>query len=565
MSFMQPCLTSHPARFVGPCLSRAVDWALAIALLFMATGCDQPVPAGSLVVTQVPAGLIESSPVPGAGQDRAGAQSSGVSEVMGRRTVLDVRYPVGSRLVLAVPGAAPEDVRVLSTGLWSAGGPVVAPDGRRVLFVGRASAGADWQVYEANLAGGTARLLTSVPGGAMDPAWLKDGAFVFASPVPDENGLFSGSGRPQLFAKSPATGKIARLTFAELGAADPTLLRDGRILFVSARPGARADEPPHTGLFTVNNDGTEVSGFACQHDGPGWVRRPRFLGRGRIGFLTGADLPGTIAESVLMARPAASRAPMAEPLSRGVTSLEPDGQGGMLFCQPSMIAGQSSWAVYQLGDGASREENAHAPAERNQNTPNVAVAGRLEEPPCERVFDDPLREEIEAVALRPHAPPMGRVSTMDPTKTTGQLLCLDVNYSTVKSPAGSVEKAARVRVFAVRPDGQAEILGEAPVLADGSMLAEVPADLPLGFEALDQQGRVLRRQPPLLWVRAGENRSCVGCHEPHHRAPRNDRPLAVNQPPVRLLGPGGAKLLISQHGEIPAAEPGEARSTRNHP
>lgn len=549
----------------GVALGHAGGWAFAIAILLIATGCDQPVPAGSLVVTQVPAGLIESSAVPGSGQDRSGSQSSGVAERMGRRTVLDVRYPMGSRVVLTAPGAAPGDVRVLSTGLWSAGGPVVAPDGRRVLFVGRAHAQSDWQVYEANLAGGTPRMLSSVPGGAMDPAWLKNGEFVFASPVPDENGLFRGSRRPQLFAKSPATGKIARLTFAELGATDPTLLRDGRILFVSARPGARADEPPHTGLFTINNDGTEVSGFACQHDGPGWVRRPRFLGQGRIGFLSGSDLPGAIAESVSMARPATSRSPMVAPLSRGVTSLEPDGQGGMLFCQPSRIAGQSSWAVYQLGDGLSQEEQAHAPAAQNQTSPIVAVAGHSGEPPCERVFDDPSREEIEAVALRPQAPPMGRVSTMVPAKATGQLLCLDVNHSTVKSPAGTVEKAARVRVFAVASGGQVEVLGEAPVQADGSMLAEVPADLPLGFEALDQQGRVLRRQPPILWVRAGENRSCVGCHEPHHRAPRNDRPLAVNQPPVKLLGQGGSKLLISQRDEAPANAPGETRSTRSHP
>ena len=66
--------------------------------------------------------------------------------------------------------------------------------------------------------------------------------------------------------------------------------------------------------------------------------------------------------------------------------------------------------------------------------------------------------------------------------------------------------------------------------ADGSFLAEVPADVPLGFETLDDNGRVLRREAPMIWVRPAENRSCIGCHEPHNRAPHNHRPLAVNVP-----------------------------------
>ena len=61
-------------------------------------------------------------------------------------------------------------------------------------------------------------------------------------------------------------------------------------------------------------------------------------------------------------------------------------------------------------------------------------------------------------------------------------------------------------------------------------MAEVPADVPLGFEALDENGRVLRREAPMVWVRPGENRSCIGCHEPRNRSPHNHRPLAVSVP-----------------------------------
>jgi hypothetical protein len=43
--------------------------------------------------------------------------------------------------------------------------------------------------------------------------------------------------------------------------------------------------PRHLCLFTINNDGTEVTAYACQDGGADFVRRPRELGDGRIAFL----------------------------------------------------------------------------------------------------------------------------------------------------------------------------------------------------------------------------------------------------------------------------------------
>ena len=80
--------------------------------------------------------------------------------------------------------------------------------------------------------------------------------------------------------------------------------------------------------------------------------------------------------------------------------------------------------------------------------------------------------------------------------------------------------------------------------ADGSFMAEVPADTPLGFEALNQEGEILRRVEPLFRVQPGENRSCIGCHAAHNRAPHNHRPLAVNTAVACLRvepGPGRPK------------------------
>jgi hypothetical protein len=83
-------------------------------------------------------------------------------------------------------------------------------------------------------------------------------------------------------------------------------------------------------------------------------------------------------------------------------------------------------------------------------------------------------------------------------------------------------------------------LGTVGLESDGSFFAEVPADVPLGLEALDAQGKVLRRLAPFFWVRPGEARVCAGCHERSNPSLKNPRPLAAGKPAVRLAGGGPA-------------------------
>ena len=61
--------------------------------------------------------------------------------------------------------------------------------------------------------------------------------------------------------------------------------------------------------------------------------------------------------------------------------------------------------------------------------------------------------------------------------------------------------------------GMREIVGYAPVEPDGSVRIKVPADVPLGLDVLDADGRRLSaRHEHWLQVRPGEVRECNGCH-----------------------------------------------------
>jgi hypothetical protein len=470
---------------------------IAAVLLLVAAGCQRPAPSGAVVLTQAPATVSAIS----------------------ASDILDVRYPPGSRIVLVEPPFEAKRVQVLSMGLAAAGEPIVSYDGGRVFFTGKAAASGEWQIYETSLSGGRPRVLTSAPGGAMNPALLPDGSVVFASPVPKAGSANSVPQPSALYAQSPG-GQPRQLTYSSQSCSGPTVLADGRILFVSV------DAASGAALFTINNDGTEITAFAKRHRDGARLERPRQLSDGRMVYLIAKrdrGMPDTMAEFVRMARPFKECEPLFPDAMTRIRSVQPAGNGDLLVCAENPSGGRRPTALFRLS----------------------STATGLAQP----VFADSAWEIRDATEVTPHRRPMGRISTMDSARQTGRILCLDANYTSHVSENGEpTPPATRVRVLAETTPGNIRPLGEVSVQADGSFMAEVPADTPLGFEALDEQGRVLRRESPMLWLRPGENRACIGCHEPRNRTPRNQRPLAVNVP-VPCLKFDGAQLTQTQTGQ----------------
>ena len=475
----------------------------AISLLLLASaGCRKPIPPGALVLTQSPA---------------AAAMSPAAD-------ILEAQYPFGSRIVLMEVPLNPQRVQVLSEGLAAAGDPIVSYDGQRVLFAGKADRAGDWQIYQKVLAGGRPQKLTSMPGGAMNPALLPDGSVVFASPVPKIGGTHSCPPPSALYAQSP-DGQPRQLTFSSRVITYPTLLADGRILFVSSSPPESPNAAARPALFTINNDGTEITAFARPEDRDSTIQRPRPLPDGRVIFLiskSGSAVPDGMVESVHMARPFQSHAALFPDAAAHIRSVQPADNGDLLVCAENPSGAKALLTLFRVNPAAAR----------------------LSAP----LFADPAWNNCEAVELSPHPRPMGRISTLDPAKNTGQLLCLDANYTGDGPEKGAATaSAARVRLLAEMSPGNVCALGEVPVQADGSFMAEVPAGVPLGFETLDANGRVMQRQATMLWVRPGENRACIGCHEPHNRSPHNHRPFAVSLP-VPCLRLADAKLILGSTG-----------------
>jgi hypothetical protein len=75
------------------------------------------------------------------------------------------------------------------------------------------------------------------------------------------------------------------------------------------------------------------------------------------------------------------------------------------------------------------------------------------------------------------------------------------------------------------------------VEADGSFYVNVTGDVPFYVETLDGDGRVVQTMRAWTWVRRGDQRGCIGCHENKELAPENRVTQALGKArPLTLTG-----------------------------
>jgi hypothetical protein len=105
------------------------------------------------------------------------------------------------------------------------------------------------------------------------------------------------------------------------------------------------------------------------------------------------------------------------------------------------------------------------------------------------------------------------------------------------------------RVVGVWTWSPARVIGTVPVENDGSAHFKVPADIPVYFQALDENYQEIRRMRSFVTFQPGEIRGCTGCHESRDEAPyasyqAHKIPDAVKRKPSKPEPPawGNTKL-----------------------
>ena len=180
----------------------------------------------------------------------------------------------------------------------------------------------------------------------------------------------------------------------------------------------------------------------------------------------------------------------------------------------------------------------------------------------ELIYRDPNISSLWAIPLRSRPTPPVVASQLDNArrdaeKPTGVFFVQNVYESWPAKIPGKIKSLRIVQVLpkttpnanqpmvgAANASPGKQVLGVVPVEEDGSAFFEAPAKIPLLFQALDENGRMVQGMRSLVYLQPGEAAGCVGCHENRMSTVPSVKTIASTREPSKLIpGPDGSKPL----------------------
>ena len=440
----------------------------------------------------------------------------------------------------ARPGIEPR--LLLDAGAGALGSPSVSFDGQWI-YVSMAPGGEPfYHIYKVSARGGAPQQLTNGPFHDIDPCELPDGRVVFTS---TRIGTFEEYHNPpsrSLFTMDADGRNITALTHTLVFDNEPEVLADGRILFI------RSDNffgrgKVETLLHAIHPDGTAgLTEFGLDL-GPEYGGRlrafncgsPAPMPDGRVAFLTGSG--------IAVGRPGATETELRHiEVAAGDVAALPDGR--LLCTLPGRVAYSDRMRNVKAGAHATsyarivivdpaRDDNKVVVLYDSKNAPlhSPVFLGARKRPPLVTHSVDALK----AAQPRP----------------TGTLICQNARFTRNTTAGWPHVRAIRVLAgkgltmrsshsYIVHAGSEVTELGTVPLAADGSFAVEVPADTPIAFQAVDAEGRSELNEMSWIYVRPGETRGCVGCHQPRQVAPpvAPQSVQALQVPPLQFTGLG---------------------------
>jgi hypothetical protein len=408
------------------------------------------------------------------------------------------RFPQGAQLLRIHQGkAAP-----LIPGFYATADAQVSFKGDAVLFAARPTAADPWQIWEMPLNQGAPRKLFASPSDAIRPLYLPSGQFVFALRTAGGFQLEvagKGTAEPMARIDDDAASTLLQLSHVPGNAIPADVLHDGRILFESVFPLGVGTKPE---MYLVYSDGSGVESYRCDHGVARWGGHQ--LRSGDVLFTHGSSLARFTSSQ-------AHELPVAAPQAVYAGGIVEAPSGAWLMS--ARAAGSKHFVLRSWKPGA--------PATALRTV--LALADR-----------DVVEPAVVVDRTRPNHHPTG----LHPWNYANQL-ALDVRIS---RDGNLAQLPTQVRLETLDMQGRAVAAGSAPIEPDGSFFVQTPADRAIRFVLLDAKGGVVRREKGWFWIRAGEQRICVGCHAGPERSPENRVPEVLQKTtvPVNLTGVNAA-------------------------
>jgi hypothetical protein len=476
--------------------------------------------------------------------------------------------------------------------------PVAVSDARTLYFAYRPEQPETpgWQSYWHLMAmdadGSNPRQLTTGPFHDFDPVPLPDGGLGFMSTRCKSRFLWWEPQAYVLYRMQPDGTNLRRLSFANVSEWNPTVMRDGRILWTRSEYQDKGADFGHT-LWSIRPDGTHPE-LVFGNDTPyGYGHGREVPGSNEIvcTLISHGDHQGPIA---LIDR---ARSPYD---TAAITSITPDtcpqyqmGRSHQeTFRDPEPISRdhflvshspgpRSHWGLYIIDRFGNRELLYMDPAISSKR-PSL-----LRQHPCPPVLPETSDPELARQGLGQFtvrdvyqglgsSVARGRVKYLQVSREVAppleQLACGEFRsthpafqdfYATpvhqVTGPprsyttrTGNATQPHSFRSGTAAPanDGTLTIteqvgwpsyvakavLGTVPVAADGAANFTAPAGAVLYFHLLDKDFNELQRMRSVVQLQPGEQRGCIGCHDDRRQASPALLSLAP-LPPVMALEP----------------------------
>lgn len=427
--------------------------------------------------------------------------------------------------------------------------PVLHFGATRLLFAQNGANEKNWRLWEMNLDGSGRRQLTPDDGADIahfDPCYLPDGRVIFASTAAYQ-GLpceFGSKAMTCLFLLDPKTGNIRQLTFEQDSDWCPTMLPNGRVMYLRWEYTDQSHANSRI-LFHMNPDGTgqrELRGSGSWFPGSFFYAKP---------------VPGEAHQIIGIAgghhgTPRSGRLLILDP-SRGRRDAE-----GIVQEIPGRGRPVESVVRDRLVDGVWPQFLMPAPLSAKHHLvaakpgPNSIWGIYLAD-----VFDNlTLVKEVDDAALLWPAPVVKREpppviqDRVNPDTSQSSVFINDI-YSGPGLhgvPPGTVKRLRVIEYYfskrgmgglygtlgADGPWDVKRILGTVPVERDGSAHFAMPANTPVCVQPLDAQGQALQLERSWFVGMPGERVSCIGCHESQDAAALSRATLALGRAPSKI-------------------------------
>lgn len=471
--------------------------------------------------------------------------------------------------------------------------PDLAYDGKRILF-----AYADhttqqqnqlrgYFIYEYSLETGQVRQVTGTKRDPragqrdretvliedMDPCYLPDGGIAFISTRSQQYGRCHGTRYVPSYTmyRGELDGSNIRpLSYNESNEWGPSVLPDGSLIYTRWDYVNRHDTI-YQSLWTMRPDGTQTAHYYGNNSAaPCLIGEARAIPHSPKVISTAAAHHGQMLGTLISIDPR-----QGQEHGQPLTWVTPE----LRFPESGVPAGITMTAYPLLEDIPYSANALHTPRRGESIIPSTGRAATpwplsedlflctYQHGPLHAIYlVDSLggRELIHADATiscfdpiplkRRPMPPVIPSAVTDPNKKTGVFVVQDLYRSTQAIPAGSI-KAMRINEIISQPTAAVpprsyvhnevvkRILGTVPVAPDGSVAFEAPANVPMQFQLLDENGMAVMTMRSLVYLQPGERATCVGCHGPRNNTKPPEIPPSLKihaiKPPVGPQYPGG--------------------------